>query len=107
MVDLNSLVLPGSGLTAVNALSINDRGEIVGWGQLANGDQHAILLIPAGNCDSDCQDRIAASQNNPAPAQNPTTMKRGSELPANTVNPLRNRFGRGFHLPGQTAAPSE
>jgi probable HAF family extracellular repeat protein len=37
MVDLNSLVPPGSGLTLIEAWSINDRGEIAGWGQLANG----------------------------------------------------------------------
>ena len=57
MVDLNSLVAPGSGLTLTEGWSINDRGEIAGWGQLASGDVHVVLLIP---CDEkhpgECED---------------------------------------------------
>src|SRR5262249_17477548 len=48
MVDLNTLVPSGSGLQLDSAVDINDRGEIVGSGILANGNAHAILLIP---CD--------------------------------------------------------
>jgi probable HAF family extracellular repeat protein len=48
MIDLNTVVAPGSGLTLTFALYINDRGEIAGNGVLANGDTHAFLLIP---CD--------------------------------------------------------
>jgi len=48
MVDLNTLVAPGSGLTLVFAASINDDGEIAGDGLLSNGDNHAFLLTP---CD--------------------------------------------------------
>lgn len=107
MVDLNSLVIPGSGLRALNAQFINDRGEIAGTGQLANGDVHATLLIP---CDEkhpgECQDysMIEASTTQTSA---PTTMKQGSESPADTVNSLRNRFGRGFYLSGQPAAPRD
>jgi probable HAF family extracellular repeat protein len=50
IVDLNTLVAPGSGVTVVNAFDINDRGEIAGNGFLANGDVRAVLLIP---CDED------------------------------------------------------
>jgi probable HAF family extracellular repeat protein len=46
--DLNNLVPPGSGVQLRQADSINDRGEIAIQGVLANGDLHAILLIP---CD--------------------------------------------------------
>jgi len=49
-VDLNTLVSPASTVTFVNAFIINDRGEIAGWGFLATGDPHALLLIP---CDED------------------------------------------------------
>jgi hypothetical protein len=104
---LNSLVPSGSGLTLTEAWSINDRGEIAGWGNLANGDVHVVLLVPNGNCDDDCDSRIAASQNNTATAQNPVTMTQASESLADTANPSRNRFGRGFHLPGQPAAPRD
>jgi probable HAF family extracellular repeat protein len=62
IVDLNQLVLPGSDLTVVGASYINDRGEIAGVGSLPNGDVHAILLIPDGDCDDACEARIAASQ---------------------------------------------
>lgn len=48
MIDLNTLVPPGSDLHLLIAYSVNDRGEIAGDGILANGDSHAFLLIP---CD--------------------------------------------------------
>ena len=46
MIDLNTLVVPGSGMTVRDADQINDRGEIAGRGVLPNGDVHAILLVP-------------------------------------------------------------
>jgi probable HAF family extracellular repeat protein len=54
MVDLQSLLVPGSGITLSNgsgrgAYNINDRGEIAGEGALPNGDARAVLLIP---CDA-------------------------------------------------------
>lgn len=47
MVDLNDLV-SGADMTLGEPWSMNDRGEITGFGLLANGDSHAYLLIP---CD--------------------------------------------------------
>jgi hypothetical protein len=47
MVDINTLVLPGSDIEVVDATYINDRGEIAGGGILPNGDFHAVLLAPA------------------------------------------------------------
>jgi probable HAF family extracellular repeat protein len=47
MVDLNALV-SGVDMTLGEPWSMNDRGEIAGFGQLANGDLHSYLLIP---CD--------------------------------------------------------
>jgi hypothetical protein len=47
MVDINTLVLPGSDIEIVDAYDINDRGEIAGVGVLPNGDQRGVLLIPA------------------------------------------------------------
>ena len=66
MIDLNALVLPGSDLTVRDGDQINDRGEIAGRGVLPNGDVHAILLIPIGECDDDCEGRTA-SQSHQAP----------------------------------------
>lgn len=55
IVDLQTLVLPGSGITLsscagceLGAYNINDRGEITGQGVLSNGDSRVVLLIP---CD--------------------------------------------------------
>ncbi len=55
IVDLQTLVLPGSGITLsscdaceIGAYNINDSGEIAGQGVLSDGNSRVILLIP---CD--------------------------------------------------------
>jgi probable HAF family extracellular repeat protein len=48
LIDLQSLVSPGSGVTLIQAIFINDRGEIAARGKLSNGEEHALLLFP---CD--------------------------------------------------------
>jgi probable HAF family extracellular repeat protein len=48
IVDLNTLVPPGSSVTVINAFQINDRGEIAANGVLSTGEGRAVLLIP---CD--------------------------------------------------------
>ena len=106
MVDLNSLIPSNSSLQLTNAEDINERGEIASIGVPAgcqpadvNLCGHAYLLIPDGDCDSDCEGRIAASQNNAAPAQNPATMKQGSESPVSPVERFRNRCGSDITFP--------
>ena len=48
MTDLNSVLSAGSGWTALTAANaINDSGQIVGVGIIANGYQDAFLLTPA------------------------------------------------------------
>jgi hypothetical protein len=46
MVDLNTLIPNDSGWTLTAASSINDAGQITGWGVNPNGLQHAYLLTP-------------------------------------------------------------
>jgi len=48
MIDLQSLVPPGSALTLIDAIFINDRGEIAARAKLSNGNEHAVVLFP---CD--------------------------------------------------------
>jgi len=55
MLDLNTLIAPGSGLQLTNAININDRGEIlsksvpVGVAPIDDEDLgHLVLLIPCG-----------------------------------------------------------
>jgi probable HAF family extracellular repeat protein len=74
MVDLLSLIPPGSGMQLRVADSINDRGEIAVQGILSNGDYRAILLIPCDEnhpavegCDySLVEESAAVSQISPA-----------------------------------------
>jgi probable HAF family extracellular repeat protein len=49
IVDLNPLIVPASHLTVVDAVFINDRGEIACLVQEADGSHHGCLLIP---CDT-------------------------------------------------------
>jgi hypothetical protein len=68
MVDINSLLLTNSSdIEVVDAIYINDRGEVAGAGILPNGDVHAVLLVPA------CAEEIAAADALTAP-QNKLTM---------------------------------
>jgi probable HAF family extracellular repeat protein len=46
MLDLNSLVAPGSGFTLVQANGISDTGYITGYGTAPDGQTHAFLLTP-------------------------------------------------------------
>ena len=101
MVDLNTLVFPASDIVVVDPYYINDRGEIATTGVLPNGDQHAVLLVPDGDCDDDCEGRIAASQNNAAHTQNPETVTQGGESRVGPANQLRNRLAQRYHLPRQ------
>jgi hypothetical protein len=90
MVDLNTLIPPGSNLTLTYAVGINDRGEIAGFGVPVgvSPDQyetqgHAYILIPCdeNRADSDgCESEVNTPGNH---SDSPTTepsMK--SQLPA-------------------------
>lgn len=68
MVDINSLVVPGSDIEVVNAVFINEQGEVAGQGMLPNGDVHAVLLIPA------TPEEIAAANARNASRPTPTAM---------------------------------
>ena len=71
MVDLNTLIVPGSGIFVPIGITINDRGEIAAQGVLPNGDERAVLLIPCdGNhpniagCDYSLVDAAEAAKPN-------------------------------------------
>ena len=114
MVDLNTLLPANSSLTLVFAETINERGEIGGTGvpagcQPADVDfcGHAYLLIPDGDCDDDCEGRIAASQTTAALTQNPAVTTHSNEKPVNPVDQLRNRLMQRYHIPGQPVVPRD
>ena len=109
MVDVNSLISPGSGMVLTNEWFINDRGEIAGWGQLPNGDFHATLLVPCdghhlGECDDYSMIEVDAPQASAFPAEfSPATLV-GNEPVDDRIGPRHNRFGSGPRFAGQ---PSE
>jgi len=67
MVDLNT-VTPPSNLHLKFAEAIADSGEILAYATLPNGDVRIAVLTPEGDCDSDCEERIAASESDPVVA---------------------------------------
>jgi probable HAF family extracellular repeat protein len=60
--DLGAQVLPGSNFATVEPVVINDAGEIVGLGNLLNGDVHVVLIQPVGDCDDACEASMADAQ---------------------------------------------
>jgi len=97
-------VQPPSNLVVAHPWYIDERGVIVAAATLSNGDQHLVVLVPDCDCDGDCEQRIAASQN--APAVQPATA--GATLPAfgSPADWLHNALGNRLPLPARPAAPS-
>jgi len=74
MLDLNTLIPPGSGLQLTNAININDRGEIlvksdpIGVTPIDNEDfGHLVLLVPCVEGRGDCVNVLAPAAN-PVPS---------------------------------------
>jgi probable HAF family extracellular repeat protein len=63
-LDLNALA-PGSPLYLQQALSINDAGQIAGFGVTNSGETHAFLATPVENEDS--VESVGVSQSNASP----------------------------------------
>jgi hypothetical protein len=98
MVDLNALVENPSDLYLDYGTYINDSGEVVAQGLLPNGDFHTALLVPSGDCEQACQQRIVESQNTSvAPAQAASTI---SGL-ARPEDGLRSPLGHRYATPSQ------
>jgi hypothetical protein len=100
IVDLNTLVPPGSGLQLVEADQINDGGEIAIAAVDANGNSHSVLLIPCDGhhpgvegCDYSLVDASTATQ---------SAVPRS--VPNGTLHPLHSRLSNRFHIPGQRSS---
>jgi probable HAF family extracellular repeat protein len=105
MIDLNALIPANSSLLLLDAAYINDRGEIAGHGLTPNGENHAFLLVPDGDCNGDCEAEMAASQNTALSAPNSATMKQGNETFVNPLERFRSQMRQRYHISGQPAAP--
>ncbi len=104
LVDLNTLVPPNSGLLLVEPDQINDGGEIAVQAQDANGNNHAVLLIP---CD----------KHHPGVEGCDYSLVDAATAVAQTTPAVRNTSGRAlastmrrmnrYHLPGLGASRPE
>jgi hypothetical protein len=52
MTDLNTLIPPESPKFLLEAVGINDRGQIAGFGHLPDGEVHGYVLTPCTNWGS-------------------------------------------------------
>jgi hypothetical protein len=100
MIDLNTKTPPGFSLILASAVTINERGEIWGFG-LPTGCtdvdacSHAFLLIPDGGDDGDtAEDATTESQNPAAPAVQSTTNVTHASLTPEKLAALRARFAK-------------
>jgi probable HAF family extracellular repeat protein len=95
--DLTAMILPGSDIQVVEAWDMNDFGEIAAVGVLPNGDQHAVLLIPASVSE------IAAAANlrvaNAVSAAPRRTIRTLADSPWSARAKMRNLFRRIQRLP--------
>jgi probable HAF family extracellular repeat protein len=95
MVDLNTLIPPNSGITLYETVQINNRGEIAVNGADANGNNHAVLLIP---CDEvhrgveGCDDSMIDAET--AAAQSAARLY----VPSATQNLSRSRWSNRYHM---------
>ena len=78
LADLNDLVQPPSDLVITDTLYIDERGQIMAHAADADGNNHTVVLVPNGDCDRNCEQRIAESRSNPHTAQPATT---GTTMP--------------------------
>jgi probable HAF family extracellular repeat protein len=113
MIDLNTLIPSGSGLTLTEATFINDRGEIAAQGVLPNGDTHTALLIPCDDdhpnveeCDYSMVEASVAQGKNSRSRPLAVTQPNASS-PASTLNPMQNRLMRRNRIPIERPAPRD
>ncbi len=91
MVNLSALIRTGSDVTVTDLMMINDRGEIAGEGITADGNQRAILLVPDGDCDHECEHRLSAADAAPAATASYSVSKTAQRRGARVRNLGRRR----------------
>jgi probable HAF family extracellular repeat protein len=113
MLDLNTLIPPGSGMQLTNAFNINDRGEILAkaapLGFTPNDDEdlgHLVLLIPCEKVDElGCEAKAEATNEAPRSASrvlNPAGLATSPQrllTHGENAATWRARMQRQFHIP--------
>ncbi len=105
MVDLNALVDNPSDLHVYLGINITNDGNIAAQAILPNGDLHAVLLMPSGDCDVLCQHRIVESET--LAVGPPVTSGATGPAFGRPSNWLLNAFGRRSTKALQPFAPSK
>lgn len=97
MLDLNTLIPPGSGVQITNAVNINDRGEILAMsdplGVTPVGEEslgHMVLLVPCGGERGDCVNTVAAAT--PATPGIPSFIPKQQQFARDAMRLWRDRF---------------
>jgi len=112
MIDLNTLILAGSGAVLYEADNLNERGEIVASGLPAGCNDrfscgHIFLLIPCDDdhpgvegCDYTMVDATEV-ENNVAVPQYPQAIPPTMYSVERTINPSQNWFRQRYRMLGQ------
>ena len=111
MAELNTLIPANSHLFLVEALGINDRGEISGYAiDSQSGVAPAFLAIPCDNdhpnvegCDYSMVDAVEIA-NNTAPPQYPQAIRPTMDSVTRPINPWENWFRQRYRMLGQRPA---
>jgi probable HAF family extracellular repeat protein len=111
MVDLNTLIPPGADLDLTFAVSINDRGEIAGFGVPAGcapqdyeSCGHAYILMPCVE-ERECTNEALG---NAGPfADTPLRANSARPVSLTPTLSLKSPFHQKVHFPGQRAVPSD
>jgi len=97
ITDLNTLIPANSSLFLMEAVAINDHGQIAGWGRLSNGEIRPFLLTPCNEADQGCEDSAASATESPS-----------GVLPDNVRETLRfhSGFNRAWLRASEKSAPT-
>ena len=105
IADLSTLLLPGPTIDFKDVYDINDRGEIAAAGLVANGDYHAVLLIPCDQAHSNvegCKGHVDEMVDVGDPSNAATQSEAQISNPASpATRVVRERKGRGYHVQGR------
>jgi probable HAF family extracellular repeat protein len=95
LTDLNTLIPPNSRLFLVEALGINDRGQIAGYAfDTSTGQAPAFLATPCDAKRGDDEGCEEGGGENAVPRTNPAALTPASRMPVGMLNRFRSRWGQ-------------
>jgi len=108
LTDLNTLIPSNSPLFLIEALGINDRGQIAGYAfDTSTGQYPAFLATPCDEKQGDGEDCEEGGGENAVPRTNPVALTPASRMPVGMLNRFRSRWGQGSLGFGGGPAPEQ